>query len=907
MTDGWADVPDEIRALLSDPAAFFTMDPEQVLGVLGQADDPRSRAVSAAYRASADVHRTASAVQGRQILALDAARLGDAELTVWCQNAAVPGQLAEEWHVEWASGSTADSRLLRTLSGHNAPVTSVATAMVDGRPVAVTGSRDAALRVWDLTAPGLVHELLAGRSDPVSFGAHELLSVATTVVDGHAVALSLHANDDEDEAIQVWDLETGRGAGQLVMIVETTTLDGRRVVLTMEPDRTLRVWDITTGASLHSFRTAVAIGVLEGRHIAVTTSAGPSVQAWDLGTGRRIGECLTVTEAFLLEDRRPFALAGPKGQAMKVWDLTTGRCLSGTELADLDIADARFLPDVAALSRVNDRIVAMVFDHRAEAQLVGDWAADFGEGGAPLRTRQTAVLGARRVALSMGTDKVLRLWDLTTSTAPSDLIPVVRTIPLEEMASVLSPDPADRKDLWDLVAGRRSGTMSKTNTLTDVPRATSRSVELHGRFMSLAADPDGPVTVLNTVDGRPTGRPLIGHTERVCAMDTARTRRGALAVTAGLDRTVRVWNLDTRRQQGEALRGHTEQVWDVAMTVVGGRPMAVTAGNDRTVRLWDCAQHQEDGRRRHGHSGAVHTLATVMVDGDPLVVSASADHTVRTWNLTTGEQVSTSLKARTTAMDTAIVNGHPAVVTASPDAALHILDPFSGKDITPPTASAGGGVLALATTTLDSVPVAVTAGIDRVVRVWDLTTGAALCAPITGHSSRITAIATTMLEGRPVAVTGSWDKSIRVWDLTDGRPAGELMRGHNDWVTAVVTTVIDSMPAAVTRGRDGTVRLWDLTTKKQLSEIALPDAGTGRAIAVTTSPNRQILATTSQESTLRFLDPATGRPSATNHLFPHAINALTATPNGWLAVAFGPDIALLRPRKSLTATTQQFE
>ncbi|MFE2935891.1 hypothetical protein [Streptomyces sp. NPDC059278] len=38
------------------------------------------------------------------------------------------------------------------LPGHTRPVTTVATAVTDGRPVAVTGSDDGTVRLWDLTA-----------------------------------------------------------------------------------------------------------------------------------------------------------------------------------------------------------------------------------------------------------------------------------------------------------------------------------------------------------------------------------------------------------------------------------------------------------------------------------------------------------------------------------------------------------------------------------------------------------------------------------------------------------------------------------------------------------------------------------------------------------------------------------
>ncbi len=122
--------------------------------------------------------QTVAPVQRRQILALDAARLGDAELASWFGSADVPGQPDPEPGLEcdpaWASGSAADPRFLRAFAGHGGPVTAVTTAVVGGRTVAVAGSRDGEMRVWDLTTGSPRHELIAGRTDPVSSMAAEL-------------------------------------------------------------------------------------------------------------------------------------------------------------------------------------------------------------------------------------------------------------------------------------------------------------------------------------------------------------------------------------------------------------------------------------------------------------------------------------------------------------------------------------------------------------------------------------------------------------------------------------------------------------------------------------------------------------------------------------------------------------
>ncbi|MEU9304770.1 WD40 repeat domain-containing protein [Streptomyces sp. NPDC048269] len=887
--------PRDVHSLLSNPSLLLTTEPARVIELLGHEDDSRSRAVAAVYLASAEVHRTLVPVQRRQVLMLEAARLGDAELAAWLGSADVPGQPGPEWGPQWASGSASDPRFLRMFTGHGAPVTAVSTAVVDGRPVVVAGSKDGAVRVWDLTTGNLRHELMTGRTDPVSSMTAELLAVATALVDDRAVAFTLHA----DGPVGVWDLETGRSAGELVDMVECATPAGRRVALTMGKDRTLQVWDLLTGAQISAFPWVTDIGVLDGRLVAVTAAVDQPVQVWDLVADRQVAERLTVVDAVLVEGQRPIAVVAEEGEVARTWDLVTGHMIQGAELAELEFSEAERLSGVSALTAVNGRVVAVTLDYQAEPELVGNWTADYRDKGASVRRRQTAVLGASRVVLCAGADQALHAWDLTTSPQRSiDGVRALGSVPAGDGLLALAPDPGGRTDLWDLIAGRRGGRISAGNAVGVGPRATSRPLVLQERMVSLAAEKDGTVTVLDAVEGWPSGRPLTGHTDRVCAMDTVTAGRGTLALTVGLDRTVRVWDLETREQQGEPLTGHTGQVWDLDTTVVEGRPVALTAGDDRTVRMWDLTQAHGSGRHRSGHTGAVAALATTILDGRPVVITAGSDKTIRTWDVITGRQVTDALRTEAAVMSTADVDGRPVVVTAGPDATLHVLDLVTGREVHPATPSNHGRVLAMATATLDGAPVAVTAGSDRTVGVWDLNTGKALCAPLTGHSSRVTAVATTVLDGRPVAVTGGWDKSVRLWDLTTGRQVDEPLTGHTDWVTSVATATLSSGPAAMTNGRDGTVCLWNLSSMAQVGSHELTESGASGAMAVTRTDDGQLVAAISHDNTVRFLDLATGRRATTDYLLPLPVHALTAAPHGGLVVAFGPEVAVLRLQAS---------
>jgi WD40 repeat protein len=115
--------------------------------------------------------------------------------------------------------------------------------VLDGRPVAVSGSADRTVRVWDLTVGQPLGNPLTGHTDTVR-------AVACMVLDGRPVAVSGSA----DATVRVWDLADGQpvarpltGHTDTVRAVACMVLDGRPVAVTGSADRTVRVWDLTTG------------------------------------------------------------------------------------------------------------------------------------------------------------------------------------------------------------------------------------------------------------------------------------------------------------------------------------------------------------------------------------------------------------------------------------------------------------------------------------------------------------------------------------------------------------------------------------------------------------------------------------------------------------------------------------
>jgi WD40 repeat protein len=189
-------------------------------------------------------------------------------------------------------------RAIRTLTSQ-LTATTVATAVVDGKPVAVSDGDNGGIQVWDLATGRATYLRLTGLF-------HQVSAVATAVVDGRPVAVAGVYHPDTrngtliNAAVQVWDLTTGRaihtltGHNRSVSAVATVVMDGRPIAIASGEDPTVRVWDLATGRVIHTLTghtreaNAVAAAVVDGRPVAVTGD-DDTVRVWDLSSG----SCLT--------------------------------------------------------------------------------------------------------------------------------------------------------------------------------------------------------------------------------------------------------------------------------------------------------------------------------------------------------------------------------------------------------------------------------------------------------------------------------------------------------------------------------------------------------------------------------------------------------------------------------------
>lgn len=230
------------------------------------------------------------------------------------------------------------------------------------------------------------------------------------------------------------------------------------------------------------------------------------------------------------------------------------------------------------------------------------------------------------VAVSVGADRTLRVWDLATQTCTltldghDDSVVAVAITPDATLAATASYDKTVRT--WDLAAGKPLKTLQghEDNVL-------SVAMTPDGRVL-VSASQDKTVRVWNGSTGRCL-QVLTGHSE--ACMGVAVSHDGRVAVSASYDKTLRQWDLAT----GECLKvleGHRDAIWGLALTA-DGRYLA-SSGDDKTIRIWDI----EAGKILQVLRGHTDIVPRVAITPDArYLVSASYDRTLRVWDVESGQ------------------------------------------------------------------------------------------------------------------------------------------------------------------------------------------------------------------------------------------------------------------------------
>lgn len=207
---------------------------------------------------------------------------------------------------------------LRSLEGHKDWISGIAITP-DGKRI-ISAAADKTLKIWDLEQGTIIHTL-TGHTDII-------WSVVVTSDGSKAVSASA------DKTLKIWDLEQGKelytlkGHNGWVTDVALTP-DGQQIV-SASADKTLKIWDLEQGKELYTLKghnewiTGLAVSP-DGQQV-VSASTDKTLKVWNIEQGTRIGTLKGhngwVTSVAITADGKQ-AVSASTDNTLKVWDLNT--------------------------------------------------------------------------------------------------------------------------------------------------------------------------------------------------------------------------------------------------------------------------------------------------------------------------------------------------------------------------------------------------------------------------------------------------------------------------------------------------------------------------------------------------------------------------------------------------------
>lgn len=612
-----------LDALLRDPEYLVHAAPAHLVGVLESAVSPDCRQRAAVYRASFGAHCEAPPHERRDILAIDASRYGEAELSREFAR-------GRGWRPRWATGGLINPALRSTLPGHPGFVQALDCTVIDGRPHVVTGFFSTVptdLEVWDLTDETR-RAVLSGHTATVR-------AVACTTVNGapHAVSAS------DDGTLRVWNLvdpseplvcRVGR-----VTALACAALDGRPHVV-VATDTSVDVWDLVDGTrraelarAREGFATAAVISVDGRPHVVAPRRFSHRKGVRDLATGKplrkwaawrlRLRRAKVDVVTCTVIDGDPHAiLCGHR--TIQVWNLATG-----ARRATLSAPDG--FPKAAACTTVDGRPHVLVafekfigvwdlIDGRRRAQLTGHTEAVDAVASATVDGRPHAVTG--------GSDGV-RVWNLADATLQSartghtDPVRAVSCTTIGGRPHAVTGDDRGSLRVWKLAAEAPESTRSAT-----LARWISASacIAVAGDPHTVIGSADGDVYVWNLARAGQPKRAAVSHSGWVRAVACTRIDGRPHGLSAD-DQAIRVWDLVNAAPRAE-FSTPPGTVYALASTPLNGRPHAIT-GAIEGISALDLADGSERPEVFGGPIRGVFALACTHIDGHPHAVIAQYD------------------------------------------------------------------------------------------------------------------------------------------------------------------------------------------------------------------------------------------------------------------------------------------
>ncbi|MBF0193763.1 MAG: protein kinase [Magnetococcales bacterium] len=636
-------------------------------------------------------------------------------------------------------------RVLGDFTGHNGTVSSL--RMTPNGKIAVSGSSDKTVRIWDLVAREQLH-LLEGHEARV----HDVAISA----DG-LVAIS----GSDDQSARLWDVTTGKCLRVLkghIKAVEAVAISGDgTLALSGGSDNVLKLWDVKSGREMVTFQghtgpvNDLAFSPDNSQVISVSGSQfsqDNSVKLWDVESH----SCIATLEGhekpiwavhFCADGNH--ALSGGEEGILKLWDLKAGKCIRNfvghtASVNDLSMtADGKFAVSASGAAFAKDNSVRL-------------WEVATGRSLFTFQNANGPVLGvglssSGRYVLSGGKDRVLRWAQLNADKYHWQAPLALSQITASEKAFKASG--AYEKYLVE--AREFLKNRDALSALESVAKARSQEGFSRG---------DAAMAVLDDISMHLARESFLGgweanswqqHKANIVSLDFHPKNHWVVAGDQGGDLTI--WNIDN----GELIKeisAHHGAVESISISNDGSR--ILTGGGDNILNLWE----SETGNKVRSFEG--HTLkvrGVSLLRSGHYMLSASADESIRFWSAATG-QCETVHKGH---------QGQVLALSPSPDES-HFLS----------------------------------AGEDGVLKLWNIGRAKAV-KTFKGHTSQVFSVCYS-LDGQ-FALSASADSTLIFWNVKNGKPL-QTFKGHTGFVRSC--SLSGDNRFMVSGGDDHSVRVWDV-------------------------------------------------------------------------------------------------
>ena len=490
------------------------------------------------------------------------------------------------------------------LGKHSNQITSL--CMLSSSRIAVSGSSDSTIRVWDLQRKRVKFCFQYHRGEITCLAVCESPRGIFTV------------SGSTDTSLRKWCLQTGKCLavmeGHTKTVKDVAILPSGSVCMSASLDKTLRLWDLNTGQTVKTLKGhddgVWCVAVTAGGSMAVSGSKDDLLKVWDTASG----ECLHTLESHsswiscvAASQYGKWVVSGSNDKLLKVWDIQKQQTIT-------QIARHFSQPECIAAS-------SKAF-YSGAPDGIKVWALD----GRCLHSFQssTSCLASTsdgKYIVSGGMDKQVKIWDVKANCLLQSLQGhngnITCVLVVGVMAFTGSADGMIK--IWRIPQGDRLESLESHEAgikcvavSDDAEMVASGSFDKSVRVWSLSNGHLKQCTVFE------------GHTDIVWCIRVTRDKKKA--ISGASDKTVRVWSIQD--QVCLHVLQHHESVKALAVTADSKHLISGDHSSSNQLRLWNL-ENGECLLSFEGHSHAV--MSIILVDNDRLVVSGSRDGTIKLW------------------------------------------------------------------------------------------------------------------------------------------------------------------------------------------------------------------------------------------------------------------------------------